>query len=187
MSTTCSTSIECIWQIGGAYFAEQWIGSVLKEVEKLHRDNNSGSGCNGNETGNDTTTTVSDNNRLTTLKAEIVAWLIKVDALLALYIIVEDTAVENNSNTGQVNWLSDIRTTTEIKWLGVRLNICEWKNFYIKLSSARVSKAIFCIRSNFKNYVFNYFTIFFHFVWLFSIFIQPTIRMFLADETAEKV
>ena len=92
---------------------------MSKEVEKLHRDNSSGSGCRVNETGNDTTTTALDNNLLITLKAENEAWLIKVDALLALYyIIVEDIALKNNSNTGQVNWLSDIRTT-EVKWLGV--------------------------------------------------------------------
>ena len=104
---------------------------MLREVDRLHSGND--------DNGNGTTTMVLENDRLTTLKADVEAWLIKVDALLALYTKVEeDTVVDDNSYTGQVNWLSDIRTT-EVKWLGVKINISDWKKYSKALSSARVS------------------------------------------------
>ena len=120
----------------GAHFADQWfpfLCNVLVEVKHVCSDS-SGSG-NGN--GNGTATVLINNSRLKSVKANIEKWLNKINALLALYTKVEDD-VDNNNNSGQVNWLSNIRTM-EVKWLGVRVNISDWKKYSKALSSARVS------------------------------------------------
>jgi hypothetical protein len=105
----------------GARLTDQWFSFLPKDVqddiEKL---------IYGDKT-------VLDKSHFISLKEDIHAWLIKLFHLLTLYSKAEeDIAVGSNSNTGQVNWLSDF-PATELKWLGTRVNISKWIKIYLEL------------------------------------------------------
>eukprot|EP01036_Dinobryon_divergens_P029614 gene29614-38736_t len=119
----------------GFHFASQWfplIYKVLVDVKRLLQK--------GSNTTNTTTiiniTNVVDSKRLVTLKTDIETWLSRIESLLAIYSEIGGSVGDIN----QVNWLSTIRLT-EVKWLGFKVNIADWKDYYIALSSALESLA----------------------------------------------
>ena len=105
-----------------------WIGCLPKVLEDAN--NIRGSGSNG------------DNS--TTMKVQM--WLSRLNAMLALYtIILEDEVDNNNNDSGEVNWLSNIGTM-EVKWLEVKGKFSELEGYYdALLSFAQVRSGRFLI------------------------------------------
>jgi hypothetical protein len=99
---------------------------VLEDANKTH-----GQSCGSGSSG--------DNG--TTMKVQM--WLSRLNAMLALYTIIEEDDVDNN-DSGEVNWLSNIGTM-EVKWLEVRGKISELRDYCTLLSSARVRSGRFLI------------------------------------------
>jgi hypothetical protein len=116
-------------RVWGAHFANMWIKRLPKVLEVLEDANKThGRSCRSGSSG-DTT--------------NVQMWLSRLNAMLALFTIIEEDDVDNN-DSGEVNWLSNIGTM-EVKWLEVRGKISELREYCALLSSARVRSGRFLI------------------------------------------